>query len=601
MDLGDLAGAMDAAMIDPAAEALAEAVKAVEKGIVECGENPGVLASKVFREACRLIRETDDEEWFRLRVAIKKAKPSGVRLADIDDATRPDGEGGDTLSTVADELVAMVTERAELFHDTAGDAFATVADEGIHKTFRLDTKAFDDWLSYAFYQFTKEGGGMGRAASDTAIRTAKVTLSGIAKHEGSEHPVYLRAAPWLAGYVVDLGGEDWRVIEVLPTGWRVLDKSPVRFWRSAPMRPLPVPERGGDLGRLWEFANIPAKVRPLVLAWMLEAWRPETPFPVLELCGEKGTAKSSTQDKIRRMVDPNAVNLRAAPKSVEDVYIGAGCNWLVSFNNLSHLSAQQQDAFCTLATGGGFAARTLYTNADETLIECKRPVVINGVVPLVTAQDLADRVIHAALESIEYRDETELETAFSEAWPAILGGLLDWFVETLAHLPNVKPQRLPRMGDFAKLGEAMMQAQGHGVGAFLALYSDNRRESVERGLDASSVASAVREMVDAHQGGGAAFVGTMKALLDRLANHRGTADAWPKSPKGLGGELRRQQSALRTIGIEVVIGKAGREGVSVTIKRELREDRERRLEVFHPEKNFSEARAGDNSLEEGAL
>ncbi|MBS1212221.1 MAG: hypothetical protein H6R26_837, partial [Proteobacteria bacterium] len=254
----------------------------------------------------------------------------------------------------------------------------------------------------------------------------------------------------------------------------------MKFWRPAPLRQLPKPIMGGDLSRLWEFANIPESVRPLVLAWALEAWRPDTPFPILELIGAQGTAKSSTQDKWRRLIDPNAVNLRSAPKSTEDLFIGAGCNWLVSLNNLSHLSAQQQDALCNLATGGGFAARTLYTNADETLIECKRPVVINGIVPLVSAQDLTDRVIHMELEPIEYRDETEIEAGFKEAAPGIFGALLDLFVIALGRLPEVKPARLPRMGDFAKLGEAMMQAQGHEAGAFIRLYEENRQQSVAR-------------------------------------------------------------------------------------------------------------------------
>ncbi len=554
------------ALPGPTAEDLAQAVQTIESAIRECGAKPGILASESFREACRTTREQNHEEWFRLRVALKKAKPSGILLSDIDDATRPENEGSADASTLADELVAMVTAQAELFHDPAGEAFATVDDNGIGKTFKLDTVAFEQWLSYAFYQSTKDSGGLGRAASDVSIRTAKTTLAGIARHEGPEHPVYLRAAPCPGGYIIDMGGDDWRVIEVLPTGWRVLDKSAIRFWRPKPMRALPHPETGGDVARLWEFANIPDNLRPLVLAWLLDAWRPETPFPVLELCGVQGTIKSSTQDKLRRLIDPNAVNLRAAPKSVEDIFVGAGCNWLVSFNNLSHLSAPQQDAFCNLAHGGGFAARTLYTNADETLIECKRAVVINGIVPLVTAQDLADRVIHAELRPIDYLDENEIEAAFIAAWPAILGGLLNLFVKTLAYLPLVKPQRLPRMGDFAKLGEAMMQAEGHAAGAFIELYAANRRESVERGLEASSVASAIREMADTHQGSGAVFEGTMKRLLDVLADYRGTADAWPKSPKGLSGELRRQQPALSAIGINVAIGKAGREGVPVTIR-----------------------------------
>jgi hypothetical protein len=595
----DLAVSMDAGAFDPQADALGNAVRTAEEAIAACGENPGVLASEKFRDACRLLRENDQEEWLRLRVSIKKAKPSGVLLGDIDKATRPESEAVDD-STIADQLVEMVLRRAELFHAPDGSAFATTEDGGVSKTFKIGTAAFDDWISYSFYKVSgEERGGRGTAAGESAIRTATTALSGISKHDGPERQAFLRCAPWLCGYLIDLGDDSGRVVEALPTGWRILEKTPLPFWRPNPMRALPMPVPGGDLARLWEFASVPEKVRPLVLAAMLESFRPDTGFPVLELIGTQGTGKSSSQEILRKLIDPSAVNLRAAPKSVEDVFVGAGCNWLVSFNNLSHLSAQMQDALCSLATGGGFAARTLYTNADETLIECKRAVIINGIAPLVTAQDLIDRTIHIELEPIPtYRDEAELNAAFDEAAPGIFGGLLDLFVRTLAKLPDVRPERWPRMAAFAKLGEAMMQATGHEPGEFLALYAENRRDSIARGLDASPVASAVRALVEAHAGmASLVFTGSMKRLLGALEPHRQGAEAWPKSPRGLGDALRRQAPGLTAVGIRIDIGKPGRDGVPVSVRREHCERGERRLGVFLPEKFFS----GDSTGVEGGI
>jgi hypothetical protein len=254
---------------------------------------------------------------------------------------------------------------------------------------------------------------------------------------------------------------------------------------------------------------------------------------VLELCGQHGSAKSSTQEKLRCLIDPNAVNLRAAPKTTDDLFVGAGCNWMVSMNNLSNLTFLQQDALCTMATGGGFAGRTLYTNADETVVECKRPVVINGINPVVTAQDLTDRIVHVELPELStYRSEIELNAAFEAALPALFGGLLDLFATTLARLPDVILDDPPRMVDFALLGEAMMRACGQEPGEFMRLFKENRRESVIRGLDASPVGLAVKELAEAANDA-FVFEGNMKQLLAALDRFRPMGDAWPKSPRGL--------------------------------------------------------------------
>lgn len=578
---------------DPAADELAAHIKVVEDAIAACKANPGALASSAFNEACAYIRQHSPEDWMVLRVRLKKEKPSGVLLGDIDKASRPEGEGGDD-STIADELVQLAMELGELSHDKEDRGFLTTRAKPV-MTFAIDTKGFERFLSYAFYRKTRDERGDGRpgiAANETAMRTARSALAGVASHEGPEVDVFLRAAPWANGYVIDLGDDQGRVIEVLPTGWRVLEESPVKFWRPNSSRPLPLPAPGGNLDDLWKFCNIPEESRPLVMAWMLEAMRPETPFPILALCGSQGSAKSSTQSKLRRMIDPNAVNLRAAPKSTEDVYVGAGCNWLVSFENLSHLSPQMQDALCTLATGGGFAARTLFTNAEETLIEAKRPVVINSIPPVVTAQDLTDRVIHVELPTIEYREEAEIEAAFSEALPGIFGALLDLMVGALKQLPNATlTNRRIRMADFARFGEAMTLHQGREPGTFCRLFEANRKESVARGLDASPVANAVRELAEAERSD-LVFEGTMKRLLERLNGLRPDGESWPKSPRGLGDALRRQAPALAAIGVHVSIGKPGRDGVPVTI-RKAREHREHREHGFarnpHEKKNHGDA------------
>jgi hypothetical protein len=235
------------------------------------------LRSPEFIEAWQRIRADDPEEDACIRVAVKQAKPSGVLLADLDKAVRGDEAGGEDIGT-ADVLIALVLKQTDLFHDAEKAAYATIKteSESLKETFQLGTQAFGDWLSYAYYSSTaeKSKNGIGSSVGKATLKAALIALAGIAKHGNEERPCYLRAAPWSEDYIIDLGDSWWQAAEILPTGWRIVDTPPVRFWRPNTSCPLPVPVSGGDLSALWQFANIPEQARPLVLAWMLEALRP---------------------------------------------------------------------------------------------------------------------------------------------------------------------------------------------------------------------------------------------------------------------------------------------------------------------------------------
>ena len=65
------------------------------------------------------------------------------------------------------------------------------------------------------------------------------------------------------------------------------------------------------------------------------------------------------------------------------------------------LTVELSDNLSVLATGGGFAVRQLYTNADEHLFQASRPIVLNGIARICRAgRSGGPRVErHAAVDS----------------------------------------------------------------------------------------------------------------------------------------------------------------------------------------------------------
>lgn len=528
----------------------------IEAALIRLKADVGVLAEEDVVRAFSILQATDMPAFLRYRHAAKVANRD-CSITVLDKLVRNELPGGGDEPSALDELVDLARHQCQLKHDADRNAVAIISMPGRQEVWRVYSPGFEEWLRAAYWR-AKESG-----VAETTMKSALATIAAAGINDGEEIEIHVRCAKDASGYLVDLCDERWRAILVTPRGWRILDQSPVLFTRTQSMRPLPEPESGGDIGLLWQHANIPVNRRVMVLAWILDCFRPDTPFPVLELVGEQGSAKSTTQSILRSLIDPNKVMLRGRPKTVEDVFVAAANNWLVSYENLSGLTAEQQDAFCTLATGGGFASRQLYTNGEEHVMETKRPVVLNGIAVVATRPDLIDRVIHVDMPTISSdarKDDAETQKAWERDRPLVFGALLDLFAAALRILPAVKLIHKQRMADFERLGEAVARALGFEPGEFQRQYAELVRAGIDRALESNAVAQVLDKYFEERISPWN-WQGTAGQLYD-LLNTQSIPDrsTWPRSPKGLADQLRRIAPAYRAKGIEITHLGHSREG-----------------------------------------
>jgi len=532
----------------------------IDKAIILLSEgDAGAHWESDVIDASKLVFFNDKALFQRKRNELKNAGGNVAQITDWTKAVKNSDSGDNEDTTNAGELVTVVTDKSDLFHNARGNTFATFEHDGHKETWALGSTGFSDWLGFIAYT------ELGFSPSESAIKQALTSLSGIAKYEGETREVFMRAAPCDGGYMVDLGNDQWQSIKVTDISWTIISEPEVRFTRSSTSSALPIPT-AGNLNLLWKHVNVPEPLRPLLLAFILESWRPDTAYIVLAITGGQGSAKSSSHTRIRQLSDPNEVPLRSAPKTVQDVYVSAANNHQASFENMSNLSNALQDALCTLSTGGGFASRKLYSDDDESVIEVKRPIIINSITTVTTRPDLIDRTISLCLPKIDDVDkkrDSQLDEEFEQDAPEIIAGLLNLFVETLKQLPSIAIERPPRMIDFAYLGEAMNQALGASDGDFNRLYRANRSESLANSLDSSPAALAVHEMMSKRKYPWKGTVGELKAQLDN--NHRQDGEGWPKSPRGLSDTLRRMSPALSELGINIEFLGHQRQGAKISI------------------------------------
>jgi hypothetical protein len=382
-------------------------------------------------------------------------------------------------------LLVELAADAELFHTPEGDAYATIPIDGHRETWSLRNRAFRRWLARQFYR------AHDKVPGSQALQDALGVLEGKALFDGPEYPVYTRLAEHDGNVYLDLANEGWEAVEITSRGWRVVVEPPVRFRRARGMSPLPHPVAGGRIDDLPHRLNI-ADDRDWILlaAWLVRAFKPRGPYPVLTLHGEQGSAKSVTTRMLRGIIDPNKAALRSEPRDGRDLVIAAQNGWVISLDNLSHLQPWLSDAICRLATGGGFGTRELYSNAEEVLFDAQRPIILNGIEELATRGDLLDRAIILYLPTIpeaQRRSEAEIWRDFEATRSKILGALLTAVNGALAKVATVKLDRLPRMADFALWVAAAEPALGCPEGAFLEAYTGNREQANELALEAALI------------------------------------------------------------------------------------------------------------------
>src|SRR5262245_10370165 len=186
-------------------------------------------------------------------------------FADADaetDAARAkaDNQGSKTKEKerVVDRLIKIATDQSEGDHPRAGGLFhapdsigyADIRHGNRRETWPIRSKGFRQWLGRVYYEVT------GTAPSSESLQTAISLAEARAVIDGPEREVFVRTGAHGGKLYLDLANQNWEAVEIDAAGWRIVSSPPVRFRRSAGMRPLQRPVHGGSIDTIRSFLNV---------------------------------------------------------------------------------------------------------------------------------------------------------------------------------------------------------------------------------------------------------------------------------------------------------------------------------------------------------
>lgn len=432
------------------------------------------------------------------------------------------------------------------------------------ENWQVSSATFKRWLAIRTYEASGIVPGAQKIEDTIRVLTAR------AISEGREQTPWRRVGARDGKLYIDLADADWRVIEIAVDGWRVLDRHDLPFLRSPRSQPLCEPEAGSSIDELRRFANVETEEDfVVVVAWVVGALRERGPYPILVINGEQGSGKSKFSRLLRSLIDPGCPAIQGPPQDEQNIILTAQNAHLVALDNISRIDPILSDSLCRLATGSGFAVRKKYTDAEESLFEGARPIILNGIPSFIDRADLNERaqVIHLASISEEARrPEDEIEADWKLVRPRVLGALCDALSSGLKRIDSVRLTRFGRMADFEKWMTAAELGLGWEPGTFAAAYEKGRRASEDIAFEADIVAVAIEGFIlkeDATFWRGTPT--TLLSLLNREASEviRQT-HAWPKTAQGLGNCIARATPLLRRRGIIVERRHSGARIITIT-------------------------------------
>ena len=408
------------------------------------------------------------------------------RWADFRRHFEPDYEkpGKQAKESIADVLVRLVNERCEFWHTPSQAPYATYKDAN----YAIETTAFKRVIHKLYFDATR------KACSENAVKDAALHLAAVAIHEGKEYETYRRVARVGDKIFIDLGNESWECVQIDKDGWKT-GKSPVKFVRSENAAPLPRPVAGGDLHGLRKFVNLSDSDFKLFIGSILDSLKGYGPYFVNIATGEQGSAKSTLCRIAVRLIDPAFhAELATVPKDTQALATDAANSHLLAYDNVSRLSFEVSDAFCRLATGGGFKARKLYTNGEQFVSPALCPLWLNGIEDFATQPDLLSRSVTLwALQIDESKrlDERRFWTDFEAIQSGILGALYSAVSAGLRNENTVLLEKMPRMADSARWIAACCSALGWTYEEWLSAYTLKQQEAEDTALENDVVGLAL--------------------------------------------------------------------------------------------------------------
>lgn len=450
------------------------------------------------------------------------------------------------------EIIEELSDCMSVFQATSGECLAYWHLEGYPRSvIDMASKDFTNCLRKYAYDFH------GKVLNPKECENMKEHFEMLAWQCEDKISLYHRTIYRNKAVYYDLDGE--RTLKVTESECTFVKlKSPL-FLKNGLFAPQVEPDLSAEPQELVEYVKKHFHLKKendciLLCVFLITCfWGKAISHPILQIYGEKGSAKTTTIRQIQDLIDCKSVDIADMPRRDEDIALCLSSQYLTCFDNISYIPASTSDLLCINCTGGSRSKRKLFKDKEQSIIELKSVVCLNGTCQNIVRSDLADRTIFLELERIrskERKSDRELESAWKSDRPKFFGALLKAVQGVLADRETQPGKSIIRLADFYELAIKAGVQIGYEKDAVVKALRDNQERMANAVLDSNIVVTAVVVFMDENL----EWKGTMGdfyRIIKYYAIDRLGIDSrdFPRAANSFSRELSKNESDLEHFGI----------------------------------------------------
>ena len=525
------------------------------------GTKQGTRNNSMFKVACDLLHKQELDEhiaWSYLQTVNSKNEPplDEKELRGIFESAKKyldeKSDSNDALEITKSKIRNLVVSQ-----NNSKEVYAVVEINGHLETVELSSGRAIYWLNH-MCQTNNVGGVHG----DEFFKNILSVI--IAEAQMSDTPrekIYTRAAFVQNTMYYDLGTTDWTFIKMTSDRMEVIpyaENMPMfRRSQSLSRQTATNPGTTDALDQLVKLLRI--KDVDVFKVHLVTMFLPHITSPIMSFDGAAGSMKTTTTAAIKRIVDPSGSEVEdncTAMARNDDLVLQLYNRYMTAFDNVTRIDQNTSDILCRAVTGCSNSKRQLYTNADETILNFRTKIVMNGIVMIPEFPDLQDRMISYDRYPIEENQRLtgkEFHTRLNALLPSVLGCVLTILQKAIQCSVEIHPRT--RLADFEAWGEKISQAMGNEPNTFLQKFYEKQRQTSIAARDVHPIVAAIEKMMEDRE----EYENTTSRCFSELKTVAHSMEIesdsrfvqFPKAPNKLREEITKVMPILGKIGIMV--------------------------------------------------